>query len=66
MTTNERIEQFTNLGGPLANGFIDEALRYYSTEIITKQDEVRKDMKDGFINPEAWIDLAKAWQKIAK
>jgi len=40
-------------------GRIQKALEDYASAIWDKQDEVRKSMKNGFINPDAWIQSAK-------
>ena len=46
---------------PINEAFVITALFRFSKEVIEKQDEIRKEMANGFISPEVWILTAKNW-----
>jgi len=62
-TNIERVTEFMEFGSPLNQVFVMEALRSYSEKVIAQQNELRTKMKNGFVEPEAWIQCASQWQK---
>ena len=53
---------YSSYGG-LAQAFIINAIDHHCKEVIADQAHLREAMKNGMINPEAWIGIAKELQK---
>lgn len=67
-TNIEFVTEFMNFSsqGALAQLFVIQALNYYAATVIKNQDQLRKDMKGGFINAEAWIRTAHEYERKAE
>lgn len=52
--------------GAMAQFFVVQAISYYAQRVLQDQDKLREDMKSNFINPEAWIAVAKEWEQKSK
>ena len=48
----------------LGQGFAVDALTQKAVKVLASKDEVRKQLKDSFINPEAWIQAAEDWMNL--
>lgn len=43
---------------PLVHVFIFDAITKFADKVLADPDAVREAMKDGFVNPQAWLDAA--------
>lgn len=51
---------------PLGEIFMIAAMSRAAEAVMDHQAELREEMKDHFINPEAWIACANRWQQAVK
>ncbi len=50
-------------GSPMNQLFLFDALTKFSKMVVEQKDELRKEMRSGFIDPEAWIQSAEDFLK---
>jgi hypothetical protein len=57
------VHDYMNWGSPLNQIFVMQAINQFAEKVFQQQDQLREDMKDGFVHPEAWIKCALDWKK---
>lgn len=62
----EIVNDYMQFGSAMNQVFLIDALNKHAERIVKNQEQVREQMKDSFIHPEAWIECAKNWQKHCK
>lgn len=60
-TNAEIVADFMEGGSPMNQAFVMEAISLYATQVKEKAADIRANMKDSFINPDAWIACAHDW-----
>lgn len=61
MTNTELVVDFMEFGSPLNQVFVIDAISKLARIVVDQQDQLRVQMQDGFVEPEAWIKCAKDW-----
>ena len=57
----QRITQYMN-DHPLNQALVMEAVSRYASSVVANKDDMIEQMRDSFINGEAWVSSAKSWQ----
>ena len=57
------MHDFMNWGSPMNQIFVMDAVCKQAKLVVENADQVRIDMKDNFIHPEAWIRAATEFQE---
>ena len=60
----EKVTEYMSFGSPLHQAFVLEALAHYTKEILDNEAKIRKEDKNSFINPVAWIACAYDWKNV--
>ena len=60
-TNIQRITQYMN-DHPLNQALVMEAVSRYASSVVANKDDMIEQMRDSFINGEAWVSSAKSWQ----
>lgn len=60
-TNIQRITQYMN-DHPLNQALVMEAVSRYASSVIVNKEKMIEQMRDSFINGEAWVSSAKSWQ----
>lgn len=63
-TNVERINKYITYGSPMNQLFVIDAVSKLAELVVKDENVVREQMKDGCVNPEAWIAAAKEWLAI--
>jgi len=61
-TNTEIVTEFMDLGNPLKQVFVMQAIDHYSKFIRENERDILVEWKDSFINPQAWVLCAKLWE----
>lgn len=65
MTTTEKVKKLVT-DDYFNAAFIAQAISEYANKILIHEEEVRKDLANGLIDAEAWINCAKQCEKMFK
>ena len=60
MSNYEKIIEY--IQNPMNAFLVITALDNYTSEVKANKEQVREQLKDSFIHPEAWIDAAESWE----
>lgn len=61
-STVAKITEYMELGHPLNQAFVIEAVSRYAKQITDNKEQVRQDMANTFINGDAWVQCAEQWE----
>ena len=60
MTNHEKIIEY--IQNPINECLVITAIDRYASKVKASKEQVREQMKDSFIHPEAWSDAAESWK----